>query len=119
MRRCLWGTKVLVGFNFCIANVVLTEEERDSPVSALRAKRRDVLVTTDGATRGVSLPDMRHVIAFDLAKDVDTYGTRRPLLVFTTKSPYSTENVSHWRRANRFDNDAHQSQQRKAFADCA
>ena len=42
----------------------------------MKARRRDVLVATDGAVKGVQLPDMRHVIGYDLPKDVDSHGAR-------------------------------------------
>ncbi len=53
-----------------------SEEERESPVGAMHAGRRDVIVTTDGNARGLHLPDMRHVISVDLPRDMDTYGAR-------------------------------------------
>ena len=45
-------------------------------MGAMKARRRDVLVATDGAVKGVQLPDMRHVIGYDLPKDVDSHGAR-------------------------------------------
>lgn len=43
-------------------------------MGAIKARRREVLVATDGALKGVQLPDFRHVIGYDLPKDVDSYG---------------------------------------------
>jgi len=43
-------------------------------VEAFRAGRKDVLVATDVASKGLDFADVQHVINYDMPDDVENYG---------------------------------------------
>jgi ATP-dependent RNA helicase DDX41 len=47
--------------------------ERDNAISAFKAGRKDVLVATDVASKGLDFPNIQHVINYDMPEDVDDY----------------------------------------------
>lgn len=49
------------------------QEEREESMRAFRAGRKDVLVATDVAAKGLDFPNIRHVINYDMPQDVQTY----------------------------------------------
>jgi ATP-dependent RNA helicase DDX41 len=49
------------------------QEERTAAIKAFRAGTKDVLVATDVAAKGMDFPDIKHVINFDMPKDIETY----------------------------------------------
>ncbi|XP_014677345.1 PREDICTED: probable ATP-dependent RNA helicase DDX41 [Priapulus caudatus] len=49
------------------------QEERSTSVEAFRAGRKDVLVATDIASKGLDFPDIKHVINFDMPEDIENY----------------------------------------------
>lgn len=48
-------------------------EEREGSMRAFRSGRKDVLVATDVAAKGLDFPNIQHVINFDMPKDIQTY----------------------------------------------
>ena len=46
------------------------QEERSKAITEFRAAVKDVLVATDVAAKGLDFPDIKHVINFDMPKDV-------------------------------------------------
>lgn len=52
----------------------LDQEERSRSVEAFRAGRKDVLVATDVASKGLDFADVQHVINYDMPDDVENYG---------------------------------------------
>lgn len=49
------------------------QEEREMSMRQFRGGRKDVLVATDVAAKGLDLPNIRHVINFDMPKEIQTY----------------------------------------------
>jgi len=50
------------------------QEERSRSVEAFRQGRKDVLVATDVASKGLDFQDIQHVINYDMPDDVENYG---------------------------------------------
>ncbi|KAG5328228.1 DDX41 helicase, partial [Acromyrmex heyeri] len=51
----------------------IDQEERSRSVEAFRAGRKDVLVATDVASKGLDFADVQHVINYDMPDDVENY----------------------------------------------
>jgi len=47
--------------------------ERDAAIAAFKAGRKDVLVATDVASKGLDFPDIQHVINFDMPEEIENY----------------------------------------------
>ncbi len=43
-------------------------------MSAFREGRKDVLVATDVASKGLDFPNIAHVINYDMPEDIENYG---------------------------------------------
>lgn len=52
----------------------IDQEERSRSVEAFREGRKDVLVATDVASKGLDFADVQHVINYDMPDDVENYG---------------------------------------------
>lgn len=64
---------------FCFAIILKSflssdQEERSRSVEAFRQGRKDVLVATDVASKGLDFRDIQHVINYDMPDDVENYG---------------------------------------------
>ncbi|XP_074331611.1 DEAD-box ATP-dependent RNA helicase 21-like isoform X1 [Apium graveolens] len=53
-----------------------SKDQRDFVLEDLRNKRYNILVATDLAGRGIDIPDLAHVINYDMAPDIETYTHR-------------------------------------------
>jgi ATP-dependent RNA helicase DeaD len=51
----------------------LSQTQRERVIGAARAGRLDVLVATDVAARGIDIPEITHVVNFDLPQDPEYY----------------------------------------------
>ncbi|CAB0035492.1 unnamed protein product [Trichogramma brassicae] len=49
------------------------QEERSRSVEAFRARKKDVLVATDVASKGLDFANIQHVINYDMPDDVENY----------------------------------------------
>lgn len=49
------------------------QEERTRAVEAFRARKKDVLVATDVASKGLDFENIQHVINFDMPDDIENY----------------------------------------------
>jgi ATP-dependent RNA helicase DDX41 len=50
-----------------------SQEERNEAIRAFKDAKKDVLVATDVAAKGLDFPEIQHVINFDMPKEVETY----------------------------------------------
>ncbi|CAI4861964.1 CRB_1a_G0054900.mRNA.1.CDS.1 [Saccharomyces cerevisiae] len=50
-----------------------TQAERERALSAFKANVADILVATAVAARGLDIPNVTHVINYDLPSDIDDY----------------------------------------------
>lgn len=58
----------------CLIIRFIDQEERSRSVEAFREGRKDVLVATDVASKGLDFADVQHVINYDMPDDVENYG---------------------------------------------
>jgi len=49
------------------------QEERNKAVQEFRAFKKDVLVATDVASKGLDFPQIKHVINYDMPEDIENY----------------------------------------------
>jgi ATP-dependent RNA helicase DDX41 len=49
------------------------QAERDEAIRAFKESRKDVLVATDVASKGLDFPDIQHVINFDMPEEIENY----------------------------------------------
>ena len=50
------------------------QEEREFAIKAFKTGKKDVLVATDVASKGLDFNKIEHVINFDMPKEVEDYG---------------------------------------------
>ena len=61
------------GYNSGLLHGGKTQSQRDRTLAAFSKGRTRILVATNVAARGLDVPDISHVINYDLPEDVDTY----------------------------------------------
>ncbi|RLN56247.1 hypothetical protein BBP00_00008089 [Phytophthora kernoviae] len=49
------------------------QEERNGAIDMFKSGRKDVLVATDVAAKGLDFPDIKHVINFDMPAEIENY----------------------------------------------
>ena len=49
------------------------QEEREYAIAAFKAGKKDVLVATDVASKGLDFPDIQHVINYDMPAEIENY----------------------------------------------
>eukprot|EP00743_Colponemidia_sp_Colp-15_P006469 GILK01006964.1.p1 GENE.GILK01006964.1~~GILK01006964.1.p1 ORF type:complete len:641 (-),score=141.44 GILK01006964.1:275-2146(-) len=49
------------------------QEDREAAIKQFRAYQKDVLVATDVASKGLDFPDVKHVINFDMPREIENY----------------------------------------------
>jgi ATP-dependent RNA helicase DDX41 len=52
------------------------QEEREYAISSFKAGKKDVLVATDVASKGLDFPDVQHVINYDMPAEIENYTHR-------------------------------------------
>ncbi|KAI8324555.1 P-loop containing nucleoside triphosphate hydrolase protein [Martensiomyces pterosporus] len=52
------------------------QEEREYAMRSYREGKKDVLIATDVASKGLDFPEIKHVINFDLPKEIENYTHR-------------------------------------------
>lgn len=57
----------------CSATGGKTQEQRESALEAFRGGEYQVLVATDVAARGLDIPDVTHVVNYDMPQKIDSY----------------------------------------------
>lgn len=61
------------GFTAAALNGDMTQEQRESTLDDLKAGRIRIMVATDVVARGVDIPEITHVINYDLPQDTESY----------------------------------------------
>jgi ATP-dependent RNA helicase RhlE len=62
-----------VGISTLTLHGDMEQAERDSALEAFRVRQERVLVATDVSARGIDIPDVTHVINYDLPEQADNY----------------------------------------------
>ncbi len=52
----------------------LGQDEREFAIRAFKEYKKDVLVASDVASKGLDFPDIQHVINYDMPKEIENYG---------------------------------------------
>lgn len=50
------------------------QEEREFAIRSFKSYKKDVLVATDVASKGLDFAEIQHVINFDMPKEIEDYG---------------------------------------------
>lgn len=53
----------------------IAQDEREYAIQSFKDYKKDVLVATDVASKGLDFPEIKHVINFDMPKEIEDYGT--------------------------------------------
>lgn len=53
------------------------QEERTKAIEAFKEGKKDVLVATDVASKGLDFPAIQHVVNYDMPEEIENYGERR------------------------------------------
>jgi ATP-dependent RNA helicase DeaD len=61
------------GFRTQVLHAGFTQAQRDRSISEFRHGRRNLLVATDVAARGLDIPDITHIINYDVPEDPPVY----------------------------------------------
>eukprot|EP00727_Mastigamoeba_balamuthi_P007338 m51a1_g3224 putative atp-dependent rna helicase ddx41 (811) ;mRNA; r:76642-86777 len=64
---------LIKGVDACAIHGSKDQEERERAVREFKEGRRDVLIATDIASKGLDFPNIQHVINFDMPKEIDSY----------------------------------------------
>jgi ATP-dependent RNA helicase DDX41 len=51
----------------------MDQEEREFSIDAFKAQKKDVLVATDVASKGLDFPDIQHVVNYDMPDEIENY----------------------------------------------
>ena len=54
--------------------MLIDQEERQWAIREFKEQRKDVLVATDIAGKGLDFPNIQHVINYDMPGDIENYG---------------------------------------------
>eukprot|EP00245_Coleochaete_scutata_P007157 TRINITY_DN22260_c0_g1_i1.p1 TRINITY_DN22260_c0_g1~~TRINITY_DN22260_c0_g1_i1.p1 ORF type:complete len:868 (-),score=265.39 TRINITY_DN22260_c0_g1_i1:504-3107(-) len=65
-----------MGYKSTVLHGGKTQEQREVSLEGFRAKRYNVLVATDVAGRGIDIPDVAHVINYDMPSNIENYTHR-------------------------------------------
>ena len=52
----------------------LDQEERTKAIEAFKEGKKDVLVATDVASKGLDFPAIQHVVNYDMPEEIENYG---------------------------------------------
>lgn len=65
------------------------QEDRNLAIDGFKGGRKDVLVATDVASKGLDFPDIQHVINFDMPEEIENYVHRYGQCSKTLESAHS------------------------------
>lgn len=58
---------------------LIDQAEREYAINAYKTGKADVLVATDVASKGLDFAEIKHVINYDMPKEIEDYGNTRTL----------------------------------------
>ncbi len=61
-------------FSFLPLSSLPDQEERQWAIREYREGKKDVLVATDIASKGLDFPNIQHIINYDMPADIENYG---------------------------------------------
>lgn len=74
MEKCLLSfrstAKILLPPCPCFSD----QEERTKAIEAFKEGKKDVLVATDVASKGLDFPAIQHVVNYDMPEEIENYG---------------------------------------------
>ena len=53
---------------------MIAQEEREFAIRSFKEYKKDVLVATDVASKGLDFAEIQHVINYDMPKEIEDYG---------------------------------------------
>ncbi|ELK37290.1 Putative ATP-dependent RNA helicase DDX23 [Myotis davidii] len=62
-----------MGYDACTLHGGKGQEQRESALSNLKARAKDILVATDVAGRGIDIQDVSMVVSYDMAQNIEDY----------------------------------------------
>ena len=65
---------VYIPINVHVFSISLDQEERQWAIREFKEGRKDVLVATDIASKGLDFDNIQHVINYDMPTDIENYG---------------------------------------------
>ena len=74
--------------SFCFTIDIISisdQEERERGVKSFRERKKDVLVATDVASKGLDFQGIKHVINYDMPDDIENYGEAARCCSLATK----------------------------------
>ncbi|KAJ1739360.1 hypothetical protein LPJ68_004760 [Coemansia sp. RSA 1086] len=71
------------------------QEEREYAMRSFRSGKKDVLIATDIASKGLDFPEIKHVINFDLPKEIENYTHRIGRTGRAGKTGVATTFINH------------------------
>jgi len=69
------GYLLLKGVEAAAIHADKTQEERQLAIDGFKTGKKDVLVATDVASKGLDFAKIEHVINFDMPAEIEDYGT--------------------------------------------
>jgi len=91
---------LIKGVQACAVHGSKDQEERDLAIKAFKENRKDVLVATDVASKGLDFPNIQHVINFDMPEELENYVHRIGRTGRCGKTGIATTFVNHQVQCN-------------------
>ena len=71
---CTRSRANLIQFSMAYDLFSSDQEERQWAIREFKEGRKDVLVATDVASKGLDFPNIQHIINYDMPNDIENYG---------------------------------------------
>ena len=73
---------ILINIHYTIA-----QDEREFAIRSFKTFKKDVLVATDVASKGLDFAEIQHVINYDMPKEIEDYGNIQHLTFLSRLKP--------------------------------
>ena len=64
------------GYNVIVLHSGKMQDKREDAIKSFKSGKSNILVATDVAGRGIDIPDVQHVVNYDMAKNIEDYTHR-------------------------------------------